>query len=106
MTEMAENRLIIKDTKIDMKQNRDTRGFFETNRELKFLHFSFKTVENFSNLKPRTPRAKEVGRKPDPPGSENVRISWGRPGVGVGIHNSFSVSNTILLFTASKLFKA
>ena len=48
-----------------------------------FLHFSFKTGRKFFNSKPRTPgkesyakpRAKKVMRNPEPPGSENVRIS-------------------------------
>ena len=34
-----------------MQQHRDTGSFFETNREV--LAFFFKTVENFSDSKPR-----------------------------------------------------
>ena len=46
----------------------------------KFLHFSFKTVENFSNSKPRPPGQRKLGETP--PGSGNVGIPGGRPGDG------------------------
>ena len=49
----------------------------------KFLHFSFKSVENFSNSKSRPPQAKKAGRKLDPSGSEtceSLGIAWERGG--------------------------
>ena len=58
----AQEQLIFKLPLVSLKQ-------FE-----KFLHISLKTVENFSDSKPQPPWAKKVGRKPDPKGSENVRI--------------------------------
>ena len=49
----------------------------------KFLHFSFKTVENLSDSLPR-PSGKESWAKTPPPtpGSGNARIPWGRQGDG------------------------
>ena len=46
--------------------------FFETNRTV--LAFSLKIVGNISDPKTPTFRGKIFGRKPHPPGSENVRI--------------------------------
>ena len=67
-----------------MKQHKNTcfssclqSSFFKTNRE--FLHFSFKTAENFSNSKP-WPQGKESWVKTWPPGSENMQIPGGSPG--------------------------
>ena len=45
----------------------------------KFLYFSFKTVENFSNSKSLPPR-KDSWAKTRPLGSESMRILGGRPG--------------------------
>ena len=96
MTEMAEKMVyVIKDT-VDIYCF--CKNWYETAQEHlpfklppvslkqieKFLHFSFKTVGNFSNSKPRYPREKNVGRKPDPWGSGKVRIPRGRPGRGDG----------------------
>ena len=79
MTKMTENDHVIKDTvdiycfaKIDVKQHKDTCSVklppISLKRIEKFSQFSFKTLENFSNSKPQ------------PPGSENVRIPGCRPG--------------------------
>ena len=47
----------------------------------KFLRFSFKTVK-ISLIQNPDPRANKVGRKPDPPGSENMRFPGARSGGG------------------------
>ena len=58
-------------------------GFFETNREVPA--FFFQNCRKFLNFKTPTPRAKKVGRKPDPPGSGSVQIPGGRPGGSSGL---------------------
>ena len=45
------------------------------------MHFSFKTIENFSNSKPRPPGLRKESKSPTP-GIENVQISGGRQGGG------------------------
>ena len=67
---------VIKDTvdiywfcKIDMKQHKNTcfsscPGPVSMKQIEKFLHFSFKTVENFSNSKPRSPGQRQVAENP------------------------------------------
>ena len=55
-------------------------GLFETNRDV--LAFSFQKLKKILWFKKSTPWATEVGWKPDPRGSEIVRISGGRPGDG------------------------
>ena len=50
----------------------------------KFLHFSFKTVENFLPFKTLIPRAKEVRRKPDPQAVRTCE-SRGSPGGWSGL---------------------
>ena len=47
----------------------------------KVLHFSLKTVKNFSNSKPRTPGQKKAAQKPDSPSSENMKstgVAWSK----------------------------
>ena len=44
----------------------------------KFLHFSFRTVENFPNSRPQPPGQRKLGET-RPLGSEKMRISGGRP---------------------------
>ena len=60
--------------KINKKQHKHT--CFSCSLE-KFLHFSYKTVENFSSSKPRPPEQRNLGENPTPLGSENVRVAWG-----------------------------
>ena len=56
----------------------------------KSLHFSFKTVENFSNSK-RRPPGKERWAKTQPSGSENVEI----PGVRLGGWSGLELTDTL-----------
>ena len=61
----------------------------------KFLHFSFRTEENFCNSKPRHPGQRPFGRNPDPPGSENLQIPGVARGmVRLGIHKLFDENAT------------
>ena len=55
-------------------------SFLETNREIPTVFFQ--NSKKFLEFNTPTPRAKKVGRKPDPPGSENERIPVGRQGDG------------------------
>ena len=57
-------------------------GFFKTNWEIPA--FFFQNCKKFLQFKTPTPGAKKVGRKPDLPGSENVRFPGGRLGGGGG----------------------
>ena len=50
----------------------------------RFLHFSFKTAENFTDSNPH-PSGKESWAKTRPPGSENLRIPRGRQGGWSGL---------------------
>ena len=58
----------------------------------KLLHFSLKTAGNFSDSKPRLPGQRKLGENPTPPGSENMRISGGRPGGWSGLELTDTLS--------------
>ena len=47
----------------------------------KFMHMSFRTVENFSNSIPQSPGQRKLGKDPTP-GVVRTCESWGLPGEG------------------------
>ena len=69
----------MKDTKIDETAQGHRR--FLLNKSRSSCIFLSK-LNKISLIQIPTPRAEEVGRKPDPPGSENVRVPGGRMGDG------------------------
>ena len=87
LSETAQEHLLFKLPPVSLKQIE------------KFLQYCRK----FLLFKIPDSRAKKVGRKPTPSGSENVRIPGGRP-EGVGGWSGLELTDTLIVFQLSLLF--